>query len=49
MLHVVYLLALSGMAAAAAWVRAAERRTAAVATGLVALAVAVAAGIGQLP
>lgn len=49
MLHVVYLLALCGMAAAAAWVRVAERRTAAVVTGLVALAVAVAAGIGQLP
>lgn len=48
-LHVVYLLALCGMAAAAAWVRVAERRTAPVAMGLVALAVAVAAGIGQLP
>jgi len=47
-LHVVYLLALSGMAAAAAWVRVAERRTAPVALGLVALAVAIAAGIGQL-
>jgi hypothetical protein len=48
-LHVVYLLALCGMAAAAAWVRVAERRTAPVVVGLVALAVAVAAGIGQLP
>lgn len=48
-LHVVYLCALCAMAAAAAWVRVAERRTAAVVTGLVALAVAVAAGIGQLP
>lgn len=49
MLHVVYLLALCGLAAAAAWVRVAERRTAAVVAGLVALVVAVAAGIGQLP
>lgn len=48
-LHVVYLLALCGMAAAAAWVRVADRRTAPVVTGLVALSVAVAAGIGQLP
>lgn len=48
-LHVVYLLALCAMAAAAAWVRVAERRTAPVAVGVVALAVAVGAGIGQLP
>jgi hypothetical protein len=48
-LHVVYLLALCGMAASAAWLRVADRRTAPVVTGLVALAVAVAAGIGQLP
>lgn len=48
-LHVGYLFALCGMAAAAAWVRVADRRTAPVALGLVALAVAVAAGIGQLP
>lgn len=48
-LHVVYLLALCGMAASAAWVRVADRRTAPVATGLVSLAVAVTAGIGQLP
>ena len=48
-LHVGYLLALCGMAAAAAWVRVADRRTAPVVTGLVSVAVAVAAGIGQLP
>lgn len=48
-LHVAYLLGLCGMAAAAAWVRVADRRTAPVVLGLLCLAVAVAAGIGQLP
>jgi len=48
-LHVVYLLGLCGMAAAATWVRVADRRTAPVVLGLVALAGAAAAGIGQLP
>jgi hypothetical protein len=47
--HVVYLLGLSGMAAAAALARNAERRAPYVAAGLVSLFVAVAGGIGQLP
>ena len=47
--HVLYLLALCGMAAAAAWVRVAERRPVPVVVGLVSLAAAVAAGIAQLP
>jgi hypothetical protein len=48
-LHVGYLVALSAMALAAAWVRVADRRTPAVVLGLVALAAAVLCGIGQLP
>jgi hypothetical protein len=49
MLHVAYLVSLCGMAAAAAWVRVADRRTAPVALGVVSLVAAVVAGIGQLP
>lgn len=48
-LHVGYLLSLCGMAAAAAWVRVAHRRTAPVVLGLTALAAAVLTGVGQLP
>jgi hypothetical protein len=48
-LHVVYLVGLCGMAAAAAWVRVADRRTSPVVLGVLATAVAVTAGIGQLP
>ena len=47
--HVVYLVGLTGMAAAAAWVRVADRRTAPVVAGLCAVAVALTGGIGQLP
>ena len=47
--HVVYLLGLCGMAAAAAWVRFADRRTPAVVLGIASVAVAVLGGIGQLP
>ena len=48
-MHVLYLLGLCGMAAAAAWVRVADRRTAPVVLGLVSLATAVAAGLLQMP
>jgi hypothetical protein len=47
--HQLYLLGLCGMALAAAVVRVAERRTAAVALGLSSLAVAALAGLAQLP
>jgi hypothetical protein len=47
--HLVYVLGLSGMAAAAAVVRVAERRAPVVVAGLVALAVTVAAAWLQLP
>jgi hypothetical protein len=47
--HVVYLVGLCGMAAAAALLRVAERRTPIVVAGLVALVVTVAGGVGQLP
>lgn len=47
--HVAYLVGLAGMAGAAAWVRVADRRTAPVAAGLAAVALALAGGIGQLP
>lgn len=47
--HVVYLVGLTGMAAAAVWVRVAERRAAAVVAGLLAVAVTMAGAIGQLP
>jgi hypothetical protein len=48
MLHVAYLLSLCALAAAAAWVRVADRRTAPVVLGLLSLAAAVGTGIGQL-
>jgi hypothetical protein len=47
--HVVYLLGLCGMAAAAAVVRVAARRAPVVALGLLSVAVAVVGGVGQLP
>lgn len=47
--HVVYLVGLSVMALAAAWLRVAARRGPAVLLGLAALAVALAAGLLQLP
>jgi hypothetical protein len=46
---VCYLLGLVGMAGSAALVRVADRRTPVVVAGLVSLAVAVTAGIAQLP
>jgi hypothetical protein len=49
MWHICYLVSLSLLALAAAWVRVAGRRTPAVALGLGALAAAVATGIAQLP
>jgi hypothetical protein len=48
-LHLVYLGGLSAMAAAAAWVRVADRRTAPVVVGVLATLATVAAGVGQLP
>ncbi|MBA2446154.1 MAG: hypothetical protein H0V49_12605 [Nocardioidaceae bacterium] len=47
--HVVYLLGLCGMAATAALLRVADRRTPVVVAGFVSVALAVAGGIGQLP
>lgn len=47
--HLAYLVGLCGMAAAAALVRVAERRTTVVVVGVAALALAAVAGIGQLP
>jgi hypothetical protein len=47
--HQLYLLGLCGMALAGAVVRVAERRTVAVVLGLVSVALAVAAGLAQLP
>lgn len=47
--HLVYLVGLTGMAAAAAWVRVADRRTAPVVAGTLAVAVMLAGAIGQLP
>ncbi len=47
--HVVYLLGLCGMAAAAALVRVSDRRRPVVVVGLCAVATAVAGGIAQLP
>lgn len=47
--HVVYLLGLTGMAATAALLRVADRRTTLVVAGFTTLAVAVVGGVGQLP
>ncbi len=47
--HVLYLLGLCGMAATAALIRVADRRTPVVVAGVLSLALAVAGGIGQLP
>ena len=47
--HVVYLLGLCGMAAAAALLRVAERRHLAIGLGVVSVVVAVAGGLAQLP
>jgi len=47
--HVVYLVGLCGLAAAAAWLRVTGRRWLAIALGVASLAVAVWAGVAQLP
>jgi hypothetical protein len=47
--HVVYLVGLCGMAAAAALLRVVERRTPVIVGGAVAVGIAVLGGIGQLP
>jgi hypothetical protein len=47
--HVVYLLGLCGMAFATSWVRVAARRSVPVVVGLSSLAIAVAAGLLQMP
>jgi hypothetical protein len=47
--HVAYLLGLCGLAACAALLRVAPRRTPVLLAAVASLAVAVAAGIGQLP
>jgi hypothetical protein len=47
--HVVYLLGLSGLAACAALLRVAPRRTPVLLASVVSMALAVAGGVGQLP